>query len=94
MIYVYESLSGFLTICPDLVLMILPFCGIVILSPGVFIVFCLLSSLSYLSALLIMYSSLLPCWMHLFLLVALCIINVTSGCMHFTICHWIVTNRF
>ena len=46
LIYVCESLSGFLTIHPDLVLMISPFCGIVTLSPGVFIVFCLLSSLT------------------------------------------------
>ena len=45
-IYVYESLSGFLTICLDLVLMISPLCGIVTFSPGVFIVFCLLSSLA------------------------------------------------
>ena len=46
MIYVYDSLSGFLTIHPDLVLMILPFCGIAILSSGVFMVICLLSSLA------------------------------------------------
>ena len=64
LIYVCESLSDFLTICPDLVLMISPFCGIVTLSPGVFIVFCLLSSLTT-SLLCWSCSSSHPCWMHL-----------------------------
>ena len=64
LIYVYESLCGFLTIHLDLVLMILLFCGIVTLSPGVFIVYFLLSSLTT-SLLCWSCTSSHPWWMHL-----------------------------
>ena len=49
--------------------------------------------IDYLSALLIMllFTSLLDAFS---LMAVLCVITVTFACMHFTICHWIVTNRF
>ena len=51
--YVYESLSGFLTVCPYLVLITLLFCWAVPFSSGVFIVSCLWSLLI----------TSLPCWL-------------------------------